>query len=88
MTRYQEVGLASVKLMGVGFSVVDLHWTRITNTSVMVECFTDNCRILARVSRLSRTTTPATTTTLSSMFIKSERPKSRERSPEVDRLDG
>ena len=69
MSRYQEAGLATIKLMGVGFTVVDLHWSRVTNSSIMVECFTDNCRIVARVSRLSRTTTPSPTT-VSGMFIR------------------
>ena len=69
MSRYQDAGLATIKLMGVGFTVVDLHWSRVTNSSIMVECFTDNCRIVARVSRLSRTTTPSPTT-VSGMFIK------------------
>ena len=46
-------GLASLKLLGVGFTVIDLHWNNIPDTSIMVECFTNTCRVLARLTRRS-----------------------------------
>merc|ERR1719365_278609 len=50
-TRYQEAGLASIKLMGVGFTVLDIHWMRIRDSSVEVSCMSKTCRLSARVTR-------------------------------------
>lgn len=68
-TEFHASGVARVRLMGVGFSVLGVDWTRVDTRAVMVECVSEGCRLVARLSRrgqLTQTTTPrtaATTTT-------------------------
>ena len=37
-SSWLEAGLGSLKLMGVGFTVVSVHWPRVQGPSLQVQC--------------------------------------------------
>ena len=61
-TDYHTAGLASIKLMGPSFTVIDIRWSMVRSRRLMVECETEECRVVARLTRPGSTTTTTTTT--------------------------
>ena len=64
--RTRLSGLAKIRLMGPGFSVISLDWSRAQVSSLTLECFTSSCKLRARAVRPDLT--PATTTTSKSRW--------------------
>ena len=72
-TDYHTAGLASIKLMGPSFTVIDIRWSMVRSRRLMVECETEECRVVARLTRPGSTTTTSPSTTTSTTTTRTTR---------------
>ena len=66
--RTRLSGLAKIRLMGPGFSVISLDWARAQVSSLTLECFTSSCKLRARAVRPDLRPASSTTTTSKSRW--------------------